>query len=273
MCYGTGRNGKNTILDTVAPLLKDYATVASPRVLLAAGQNDHPAVIADLHGARFVPTSEVDEGERLAESLVKRMTGDSTIKARFMRENWFEFRISFKLWMAVNAKPQIHGTDEGIWRRVKVIPFDVAIPKGKVIPNLSEILIREEGPAILAWLVAGCLAWKGGGLQEPERMLSACESYRKEEDPIADFLEHAIVDHRDNVALAQTVRVKLDDLYTRYLDWCRVCGEKTVLPLRKFGPQILKRGFPDKYANGTHYRMGMSLRSDRQTDSGENSAF
>ena len=203
LCYGTGRNGKNTILDTVRALLKDYATVASPRVLLAAGQNDHPAVIADLLGARFVPTSEVNEGERLAESLVKRLTGDTTIKARFMRENWFEFRITFKLWMAVNSKPEIHGTDEGIWRRVKVIPFDVAIPRDKVVPNLSEILIREEGPAILAWLVKGCLDWQGGGLQEPERVLSATAAYRVEEDAIADFLDQATVDYRYHSVLAE----------------------------------------------------------------------
>lgn len=273
LCFGTGRNGKNTVLDTVRSLLKDYATVASPRVLLAAGQNDHPAVIADLLGARFVPTSEVDEGERLAESLVKRLTGDTTIKARFMRENWFEFRITFKLWMAVNSKPEIHGTDEGIWRRVKVIPFDVAIPREKVVPNLSEILIREEGPAILAWLVKGCLDWQGGGLQEPERVLSATAAYRSEEDAIADFLDQATIDYRHHTVLGDKARVKAADLYARYVDWCKLSGERTVLTARKFGSKMTAKGFTLAPSNGLQYRVGIALKSDPGTDSGDRKAY
>lgn len=273
LCFGTGRNGKNTVLDTVRALLKDYATVASPRVLLSAGQNDHPAVIADLLGARFVPTSEVDEGERLAESLVKRLTGDSTIKARFMRENWFEFRITFKLWMAVNSKPEIHGTDEGIWRRVKVIPFDMAIPREKVVPNLSEILIREEGPAILAWLVKGCLDWQGGGLQEPERVLSATAAYRVEEDAIADFLDHAATDHRQHPVLSEKARVKTQDLYARYVDWCKLCGERTVLTARKFGSKLTAKGYPLAPSNGVQYRVGIALKDSEAKDKGEGKAF
>jgi putative DNA primase/helicase len=267
LCYGTGRNGKNTVLDTVRSILKDYATVAAPRILLTAGQNDHPAMIADLLGARFVPTSEVDEGERLAESLVKRLTGDSTIKARFMHQNPFEFKITFKLWMAVNSKPEISGTDKGIWSRIKVIPFDTFIPPERRIPNLSDILIREEAPGILAWLVQGCLEWQGAGLMEPPRVLDAIKNYQSEQDVFGDFLAERVVDHTRNELLRDKARVKADDLYACYMEWCRVNGIKLPLTARKFSLELTKRGFPSRSNNGRNYRYGMELTQDSGSSS------
>jgi putative DNA primase/helicase len=157
LCYGKGRNGKNTIVDTARTILAEYATIIPPRIFLTAGKNEHPAALADLVGRRFIATSEVDKGERLAESLIKRLTGNRTIKARFMHQNPFEFAVTIKLWMLANAMPQIQGRDEGIWSRIKLIPFEVFIPREKRIPNVSNILVAEEGPGILGWMVQGAL--------------------------------------------------------------------------------------------------------------------
>jgi len=260
LCHGKGRNGKNTVLDTVRAILHDYATVAAPRILLAAGQNDHPTALADLMGRRFVPTSEVDKGERMAESLVKRLTGDRTIKARFMRQDPFEFAVTFKLWMLANARPEIKGRDEGIWSRIKLIPFEVFIPPEKRIPNLSEILVAEEGPGILGWIVQGAVDWRRDGLQDPRKVTEAMESYRAEQDVLADFLADCCVSHLANECLFDKVRVRATELYVRYQDWCKESGEKDVLSKRLFGQELSDRGYTLIPSNGVHYRYGLELK-------------
>lgn len=267
LCYGTGRNGKNTVLDAVRYLLGDYSTVAAPRILLTAGSNDHPAMIADLIGSRFVPTSEVDEGERLAESLVKRLTGDSHIKARFMHQNPFEFKITFKLWMAVNSKPEIRGTDKGIWSRIKVIPFEAFIPPEKRVPNLSEMLVREEGPGILSWLVQGCLEWHGAGLQEPEKVLAAIEDYRSEQDLFGDYIEQCCQTAPRNEALALKLKARTEDLFNRYVEWVKNTGEKSPLTRRKFELELTRRGFASAHSGKVRFRTGIALSRGESSDS------
>lgn len=267
LCFGTGRNGKNTVLDTVRTLLSDYATVVNPRLLLSAGLNDHPAMVADLLGRRFVPTSEIEEGERLAESLVKRLTGDKTVKARFMRGNPFEFPLLCKLWMLANCKPEIHGQDEGIWSRIRLIPFEVFIPEEKRVKDLSDRLIRDEGPAILGWLVRGCIDWQKKGLNEPGKIIDAIRSYRSEQDVVGDFLSQCCDSFLDNPALRHQSKVKAAALYTRYVDWCKENGEKTVLTNRRFGSEITRRQYPLKCSNGVQHRFGLRLKGNDQTTS------
>lgn len=253
LCYGTGRNGKNTILDTARTILGDYATVANPRMFLATGQGDHPAMLADLMGRRFVPTSEVEEGERLAESLVKRVTGDKTLKARFMRQNPFEFPVLFKLWMLANCKPEIQGRDEGIWSRVRIIPFDVFIPTEKRIKNFSDVLVAEEGPGILRWMVDGCLDWQRVGLAEPARIVEAVNCYRSEQDTLGDYLNQRCI-------LNEAVRIKIGVLYSDYVKWCKENGEKSVLTNRKFGSEMTRRDFKLYESNGSRFRIGIALK-------------
>ena len=267
LCFGTGRNGKNTVLDTVRTLLSDYATVVNPRLLLSAGSNDHPAMVADLLGRRFVPTSEIEEGERLAESLVKRLTGDKTVKARFMRGNPFEFPLLCKLWMLANCKPEIHGQDEGIWSRIRLIPFEVFIPPENQIKNLSERLIKDEGPAILGWLVRGCLDWQQHGLGEPAKVVEAIRSYRSEQDVVGDFIGQCCESYLDNPSLRESVRVKAADLYMRYVTWCKDNGEKTVLTNRRFGSEMTRRGYPLRGINGVQWRYGLQLRGNQESTS------
>ena len=197
LCYGSGRNGKNTILDTVKSLLGDYAWVVDPKCFLS-GRDGHPTSLAALAGRRFVPTDEVDDGEKLAEGLIKRVTGNKTLNARFMRQDEFEFLIQFKLWFACNHKPEVKGTDEGIWSRLRLIPFNVYFPPEKRIKGLSEILVQEEGPAILGWLINGCRKWLRGGLNEPQSVLDATKEYRSEQDVLSAFLEECCVSRLDH---------------------------------------------------------------------------
>ena len=130
---------------------------------------------------------EVDEGQRLAESLVKELTGGDRIRARFMRCNFFEFPPTHHIWLAVNHKPTIRGTDTGIWRRIKLIPFAVSIPDEEQDKALGEKL-QAERAGILAWAVQGCLAWQEHGLGEPDEVRQATSEYRGEQDVLATFI-------------------------------------------------------------------------------------
>lgn len=262
LCHGTGRNGKNTILEAVMEIVNDYGTVTDPRTFLSSGKGDHPAMLADLLGRRFVPTSEVDHGEKLAEGLVKRVTGDKVIKARFMRQNPFEFPVLFKIWMLANHKPDVKGQDEGIWSRIRLIPFDVFIPPEKRIKNLSEILVKEEGPAILGWLVQGCLEWQRVGLSEPRKVVDAIKVYRHEQDVIGDFLDNRCESFLNDPILRTEANVRSNELYSSYLDWCKTSGEKASLSARKFGSEMGRRQYALDQKNGVSYRVGLRLKDD-----------
>lgn len=264
LCHGTGRNGKNTLLDTVAAILKEYATVANPRTFLTAGQNDQIAMVADLMGRRFVPTDEVEEGEQLAESMVKRLTGNKTLKARFMHKNPFEFPVSFKVWMLANCKPEIQGQDEGIWSRIRLIPFEVYFPPEKRIKGLSEILINEEGPGILTWLVDGCLEWQRIGLAEPKKVLEAVKEYRSEQNVLMDFIGQCTDSFLDHEQLRDQAKVKFGFLYGRYVAWCKENGEKKILTSRKFALKLTPLGYKPCDSNGTSYRCGLKLKDQHE---------
>jgi putative DNA primase/helicase len=260
LCYGTGRNGKNTVLDTVRALLGDYGTVTSPRTFLTIGQNDHPTALADLHGKRFVPTDEVEHGERLAESVVKRVTGNQTITARFMRKDFFEFAVQFKVWMICNHKPEIQGDDEGVWSRIRVIPFETYIPPENRIKDLARIVVADEGPGILRWLINGCLEWQRIGLAEPSKVANAIASYRVEQNTIAAFLGECCNSFLDHPTLRTQARESATKLYERYVSWCKDSGEKTVLTKREFSAKLTPLGYELKQSNSNYYRNGLSLK-------------
>jgi putative DNA primase/helicase len=186
--HGTGANGKSTFCETILTLLgPDYAMKA-PRELLMAKQGErHPTELADLHGKRFVACVETEEGRRLAETAVKELTGGDTIKARRMREDFWSFAATHKLWLAGNHKPAILGTDHGIWRRIKLIPFEVVIPEDRQDKHLKDKLAGEL-PGILNWALAGCLEWQRGGMQEPPIVSNATQSYQAESDEVGQFI-------------------------------------------------------------------------------------
>ena len=173
----------------------------------------------------MVTTIEVEDGKRMAESLVKQVTGGDRIKARFMRQDFFEFEPTHKIFLAANHKPPIRGQDLAIWRRIKVIPFTVQIADGQKDPHLLEKL-RKEMPGILAWAVRGCLDWRRQGLAESPAVREATAAYQVGED----FLGECCV-------LRPILKVTAAALYTAYVKWAEENSERP-LPKKNFGTRL-----------------------------------
>ena len=239
--HGSGANGKTTFIQTILAMLGEYGQQAAPSLLLMGER--HPTEIADLQGARFVATVEVEEGRRLAEVLTKQLTGGDRIKARYMRRNFFEFEPTFKLWLSANHKPIIRGTDYAIWRRIKLIPFEVTIPEDEQDPHLPEKL-RAELPGILAWAVQGAIAWQQMGLDTPDKVKRATAAYQGEMDLMAIFIEDCCI-------LGTKYEATGGALYQSFSAWCERNGEKPWTQ-RTFGMRLGERGFTK-----THVRSGV----------------
>lgn len=253
LLHGIGANGKTTFLETIAGLLGDYGMRTPTETLLIKRTGAIPNDVARLRGARFVYASETEEGKRLAEALVKDMTGGDKISARFLRAEWFEFLPEFKLWLGTNHKPNIRGTDNAIWDRIRLIPFTVIIPPEERIPR-RELLarFRQEFPGILRWAVEGCLEWQRKGLGTPEEVQTATASYRAEMDLVGHFLADCCIEK-------SSAQVKVQDLHKAYKSWCDANGE---IPLGKlaFGTRLTERGFVQrKQTAGVRYWVGIGL--------------
>lgn len=193
--YGSGANGKSVLVELMARMLGDYAATAKIESLTGRnrrGGADATPDLIPLIGARMVRASEPEEGERLQEGKIKELTGGEPILVRALHSDFVEVVPRFKLTISGNHKPEIRGDDDGIWRRVLLVPFDVQIPKAERVP-LPEMLedLMQERDGILNWLVAGLLDYLEGGLAEPEAVLDATREYREDSDPIGQFLTAA----------------------------------------------------------------------------------
>jgi len=254
--YGLGENGKSTLIDAVQTLLGDYAQTADFETFLIKKndggiRND----IARMQGKRFVSAIETEGERRLAEALVKQLTGGDTISARFLFGEFFEFRPQFKIWLACNHKPSIKGTDHAIWRRIKLIPFNVTIPEGKrLLKSKVMEMFTKELPGILTWAVQGCLEWQRSGLQTPEEVKVATNSYREEMDSIRAFLGECCI-------LTPEVRSKASDLYGVYKKWCETGGEYA-LSQRSFGLRLTERGLERVKSSGNYWK-GIGLNPEK----------
>lgn len=187
--HGVGSNGKTTLIETVLMLFgPDYAMKAAPDLLMAKRSESHPTERADLFGKRFVACVETEEGRRMAEALTKELTGGDRVRARRMKEDFWEFTPTHHVWLAGNHKPTITGSDNGIWRRIKLIPFDVVFPEAEQDKKLPAKL-AEELPGILNWAIAGCLDWQRDGMREPAIVQAATSEYSVEMDEVGQFIE------------------------------------------------------------------------------------
>jgi P4 family phage/plasmid primase-like protien len=230
--YGTGANGKSTILNALLSAAGDYGMQAAPD-LLVAKKGSHPTEVADLFGMRLVASIEVEDGSRLAESLVKSLTGGDKVRARRMRQDFWQFDPTHKVFMAVNHKPEVRGTDTAIWRRLRLLPFEQIIPPAEQDKQLPEKL-RAELPGILAWAVEGCLEWRRDGLEAPAEVRKATGRYRSEMDIIGAFLQ-------DECEIGADYREPFTRLYKRYEEWCEEGGERAETR-RKFNARLKERG-------------------------------
>lgn len=252
IAYGKGANGKSTMLNTIMDVFgRDYAMKAPPDMLMAKLTDSHPTDRADLFRKRLVVAIETEAGRDLNETMTKELTGSDKIRARRMREDFWEFDPTHTLLLATNHKPQIRGSDDGIWRRLKLIPFQVS-RKGKAADKDMPNKLKAEFPGILAWCVEGCLKWQRDGLDEPGEVAKASAEYRSQQDVIGGFLDAETI---QNVQL----RVKAGDLFARYQEWCRVSNEPA-MSMMKFGFAIEERDIVKTRSGGIWYQ-GIALKS------------
>lgn len=189
--HGSGRNGKSVFLDIVGHILGDYA-MNCPSDTLIETQNQQTNGIARLKGARLATTVETNQNVSLDEKTIKSLTGKDKITAKFLYKEFFDFKPTFKIFLATNNKPNIRGTDEGIWRRIRMIPFELVIDDSKDNRTLSDDL-KKEASGILNWMIEGYRLYKQEGLLPPEEVHQATKLYREEEDDIGQFIEDECV--------------------------------------------------------------------------------
>ena len=257
--YGDGANGKSTFLETLAKMLGDYCMNAQADTIASTRSRSSGAArsdVARLKGARFVTLEEGDQGATLDEGLVKQMTGGNTITARFQYGKEFEFRPEFKLVEATNHLPKIHGTDVGIWRRIRLVPFTQSIPEEKQDILLPQKL-EAELPGILNWALDGLQKWlansQGGrrhGLPACAAVDSAVNAYKQDQDRIAAFLA-------DCTEPAEGSTVQASVLFRTYLNWCSENNEKWRMANKQFGMEVKKHY---EIRKGRYYNEFVGLR-------------
>lgn len=256
--HGVGSNGKSTFLNTIARALGDYARFIASDVLMATRGEQHPTGIMDLRGVRMAIASELDEGKRFNEALLKTVTGGERLSARRMREDFVQFRSTAKIWVAGNHKPTIRGTDAGIWRRVRLIPFAVVIPDDRRDRDLEKRLAKRID-AVLAWAVEGARKWTECGMPKANAVDDATKNYREDMDDVGRFVSDCIV--RD--ARSKTL---YREVYQEYVRWA---AERNlfVLPDRKFAERLTEHGFErDRRTDNKTFWLQLKLVRDRAAE-------
>ena len=259
--HGNGSNGKSTLVNVLLSLLGDLAMQTPATTLMVKDNGTIPNDLAALKGARFVAASETDDGKRRSAALVKQLTGGDRISVRFMRGEFFEYVPTYKIFLSTNHKPVIRGADDGIWRRLMLIPFNVQfhddIPANQHLPldlrkdrNLPEKL-RADIPGILRWAIEGCLAWQKDGLGLPDEVREATAGYRSEMDVLAHFVA-------DRCVTVPTARVQSSRLYAAYAQWCDDNGEFK-LPNKMFTLKMKERGFEPRHGREGNFYSGLGL--------------
>jgi putative DNA primase/helicase len=267
LMYGDGSNGKGTFIETIKLLLGDLAqTTPFSTFLVKKNDGGIPADIAMLRGARFVTASEADQNARFSEALIKQLTGQDEVSARFMRENFFKFIPEFKLWLSVNHKPVIRGTDLGIWRRIKLIPFEAKFDGANKDPHLRDKL-RLELPGILSWAVTGARLWyQHACLPESESVQAATAEYREESDIVGLFLAS------DVVVIGEGFRTKSSELFDVWRSWCEkngfFAGNQT-----SFGRLMRDKGYASKAGKGANFFAGIARATSSSDQMGENRRY
>lgn len=234
LLYGTGANGKSTMLSVMLHVLGDYAVTAAMETFIETHGDRHPADLAMLMGARLVVAQETEEGRRWATSRIKTLTGGDPISARFMRQDFFTYVPQFKLVLSGNHRPGLRNVDEAVRRRFNLIPFTETIPPEERDQTLPDRL-KAEGPGILAWAIEGCLAWQREGLAQPDAVRSATDLYIADEDVFAAWIDEAT--ERDAGAFSSVA-----DLHQSYKRWAAKSGERE-LGIKRFSQQLQERGY------------------------------
>jgi len=234
LLWGIGQNGKSTFLNVLQSILGDYAIQTDFNTFNVKRNEGIRNDIARMKTSRLVVAIETGDNKRLDEPLVKQLTGGDRVAVRFLHQEYFEFKPRFKIFLAANYKPQIYGQDLAIWRRIRLIPFTVTIPESDRIANYENHLL-EEKEGILNWMVHGCKEWQKQGLNEPDEVSFATESYRTEMDILNDFIT-------DRCSTKNDFKTSHKELYTAYTSWCEENSEAPI-KTRTFAKRLEAKGF------------------------------
>ena len=250
--HGSGCNGKSVLMETFRKVLGEYAVQAdfssfAKQISDGRPRND----LARMRGTRLVAASEINRDKALDEATVKQLTGCDMVTARFLNQEFFDYTATAKIWMAANNMPRIMGQDDGIWRRVRIIPFLFRIPEEERDLQLPKRL-EKELPGILAWLVDGCRSWQEVGLREPRAVLEAVAAYRDDQDVLAEFIGSCCIEQLG-------ARERTTILYQAYSRLCHQNGEEPI-SIKEFGSLLSDRGFRAKKSGGLKYRLGVRLK-------------
>lgn len=249
--FGKGRNGKSIFVEVISEILGDYSNNMQAKSLMVKKNDNINTDIARLSKARFVTSSEPNEGFRFDEGLIKQLTGGDKVTARFLYAEEFEYTPKFKIWVSTNHKPIIRGTDDGIWRRLVLIPFDVQIPEEKVDKDLKYKLLREA-PAILNWMAEGAYMWMQEGLAMPEKLKEAVQKYRNEMDTLGQFIE-------DCCKVDKNSSEKVSNLHQAYKTWSNDNLTSTkVLGMKSFSQKMEER-FVKESRRDANYFIGIEI--------------
>ncbi len=263
--HGKGANGKSTLTDAVEYLMGDYCQTIPFASLLRddnrRGSEASPD-IARLPGARLVLAAEPDHSVMFSEGMIKSMTGGDTMAARKLHKEFFEFKPQFKLLLSFNNKPMVRGQDEGIWRRLLFVPFEVQIPREERDRKLKHKL-QGEASGILNWMLDGFRLWAEGGLTIPEEVQAATREYREDSDPLGQFISAAVEEK-------EGARTYAKDLYEAYEQWCL---KNAVTPMKQggFGRSLSERGF-HKEKVGIYIYNNIHLKEQFKAKSGDATA-
>lgn len=257
----TGNNGKTTLLDAIRSIVPEYSVklmIDSLMVKHGGNTNNSMSDLSDLRGARFANTSETESGQRLSESVLKRITqGMGTIKSMRKYENGIEFPETHKLWIDANHLPVIKGSDNAIWRRLHVIPFEVELSESQIDRSLP-LKFAAEAEGILAWIVEGARLWYTDGLSQPNIVRTAAENWREDMDIVAPFLaERCNMDQTD-----PDKWVEKSSLYEAYAKWCETRSDRRKLERSSFFEYLTSKGYKEGRAGRNSIRCirGITIR-------------
>lgn len=254
LCFGHGANGKSVFANVVSTIMADYAQAAPPTLLTARRDGDAGPRndIARLCGARAVQANELQQGDRLDEQVVKMLAGREMLSARFLHREYFDFWPTAKPWLRTNHRPVVTGDDDGIWRRLHLIPFRRRFTEEERDPWIEQKLL-DERDGILAWMVRGCLDWKrGGGLRPSQTVRRESAAYRKESDLLGEFLD-------DRTERAPDARVAQGEMYAAWKLWNDAGGTRAGSKA-SFSRKLTERGHTEARSNGKRYYAGLALR-------------
>jgi putative DNA primase/helicase len=258
--FGTGANGKGVFTSTVTGIFGDYAIIAPMEMFLASNVERHPTEIAKLKGARLVVAHETQKGRRWDESKIKTLTGGDKLTGRFMRGDFFDFKPTHKFLIAGNHKPTFRTVDEAIKRRFLLVPFTVCIPKEERDPQLGEKL-KAEWPAILRWMVDGCLEWQRDGLKIPDIVRNATDEYLADQDIVGQWLDASTEACVNNFERTR-------DLFGSWKLWCEprnlFVGTETA-----FADVLKDRGYRKKNTNRARGFLDLRLKFDAESKPAE----